>query len=107
MKLILALLTTCAISLWTNEVQAMRQYATNTGISQSRLRHLSYYSPRGQTSRDVRRILRNSPNYVDRDYESYTIRETVDYYQGVPLNAGQRLIVRYGSDGKTANWYVL
>lgn len=107
MKLILALLTTCAIALWSEAAPAMTRYATNAGISQARLRYLNYYSRRGQTSRDVRRLVGSSPNYIDQDVESYTIRETVSYYRGVPLNAGQRLIVRYGSDGKTANWYVL
>ncbi len=107
MKLILTLLATCTIALWSDAAPAMTRYATNAGISHSRLRELNYYSRQGQTSRDVRRLLRSSPNYVDRDYESYTIQGTVDYYRGIPLNAGRRLIVRYGSDGKTANWYVL
>ncbi len=77
--ILLALIATGAISLMATAAHPMMDYANNRGISRTRLRVLNWYSRQGQTSRDVRRLLRSAPNQVDRDYESYTIRETVDY----------------------------
>ena len=104
---LLALLISGAIAIIGDGATAqMYDYATGRGVYTRRINQLNYYSRQGQTAQDVRRILGASPNMVGENVEAYTVRESVNYYRGIQLNAGQRLIVRYGRDGLTSNWYI-
>lgn len=106
-RLLLTLLTagTIAIAAESGVTQAMYDYHQGGGVTWHQVQRLSYYNRR-QPHRAMRKML-GSPNRIGHDVEVYTIRDTVDYGPGkIPLNAGKKLIIRYGRDRQTATWYV-